>query len=176
MKNLINRALATEKKLFILLATALMLIGCGATSSTVPTAKISGDLSRYQYVYVVPTSGVTSGGGVYSTGYGVYGGDTHTVNPSELITGYLMKLGYSVLPSLVPDLAEHTIVVTYGNTGTSSVLVAKSGAIIQVRDAKTHQLIATSEAEGTSLEDETYAVKRAIYTALDNIFSPTNKD
>jgi hypothetical protein len=93
------------------------------------------------------------------------------VNPSELITGYLMKLGYSALPSIVPDLAEHTIVVTYGNTGTSSVLVAKSGVIIQVRDAKTHQLIATSEAEGTSLEDETYAVKRAIYRALDNIFA-----
>ncbi len=158
------------KKLFIFLATALMLIGCGTTTNTVPTAKISGDLSRYQYVFVVPTSGVTSGGGVYSTGYGVYGGETHTVNPSELITGYLMKLGYSALPSIVPDLAEHTIVVTYGNTGTSSVLVAKSGVIIQVRDAKTHQLIATSEAEGTSLEDETYAVKRAIYRALDNIF------
>ena len=159
------------RKLLILLAIITALAGCGTTSSTVPTAKISGDLSRYQYVYVVPTSGVTSGGGVYSTGNGVYGGDTHTVNPSELITGYLMKLGYSVLPSIVPDLAEHTIVVTYGNTGTSSVLVAKSGVIIQVRDAKTHELIATSEAEGISLEDEAYAVKRAIYKALNNIFA-----
>lgn len=159
------------KRLFIFLAVITALIGCGTTAGTVPTAKISGDLSRYQYVFVVPTSGVTSGSGVYSTGYGVYGGDTHTVNPSELITGYLMKLGYSALPSIVPDLAEHTIVVTYGNTGTSSVFVAQSGVIIQVRDAKTHELIATSEAEGTSLEDETYAVKQAIYRALDNIFT-----
>lgn len=140
------------------------------TVTTIPATTISRDLSRYKYVFVVPTSGETSEGGVYSTGYGVYGGKTRTVNPSEIITGYLMKLGYSVLPSIVPELAEQTIVVIYGNTGASSVWVAKRGAIIQIRNAKTHDLIAASEAEGTSLGDETSAVKRAIYIALDNIF------
>ena len=149
------------KKLFLLLVMILTFIGCRTKSSVVPVATVSGDLSSYNYVYVIPTSGVTSGSG----------GGVYTVNPSELITGYLMKKGYSPVPSIVPDLAERTLIVAYGNTGTSSIFVAQSGVIIQFRDAKTHQMVASSEAKGTSVENETNAITYAIYKALDNIFA-----
>lgn len=157
------------KKLSFLLVILLLLMGCGAKK--VATTDIKGDLSKYHYVCVNPTNGVISSSGVYGNQYGIYGGDTHTTNPSELIAGYLMKKGYSALSYIVPDLAEQTLVVTYGETGASSILLPKAGVIIQFKDAKTHQLVASSEADGISIENEAYAIKRAIYKALDQIFS-----
>jgi hypothetical protein len=124
-------------------------------------------------VYVIPTSGVTSSSGVYGNQYGVYGGSTRTVNPSEVISGYLMKKGYTPLPSVDPSLADNTLIVSYGYTGRRqlSIFSYASCVMIQFRDAKTHELVATCEGEGCG-EDETEDILQAIYSALGVIFIP----
>ena len=142
-----------------------------------PQTTIAADLRNYPYAYIMPTSGVTSSSGVYGNLYGVYGGATYggatkTINPAELITGDLMKRGYTILPSVSPELAEKTLIVSYGYTGRRqlSAFSYASCIIIQMRDAKTHKMVASCEAEGCG-EDETADILQAITTALDNIYT-----
>lgn len=159
------------KQFLFVMATACILTGCSVLN--VPTADVNGNVYKYNYVYVIPTSGVTSSSGVYGNQYGVYGGSTKTVNPSEVISGYLMKKGYTTLPNVDPNLAENTMIVSYGYTGRRqlSLFSYASCVMIQFRDAKTHELIATCEGEGCG-EDETADILQAIYSALGVIFTP----
>ena len=163
------------KQFLFVMATACILTGCSVLN--VPTADVKGNVYKYNYVYVIPTSGVTSSSGVYGNQYGVYGGSTKTVNPSEVISGYLMKKGYTTLPSVDPNLAENTMIVSYGYTGRRqlSLFSYASCVMIQFRDAKTHELVATCEGEGCG-EDETADILQAIYSALGVIFTPKNNN
>ena len=174
MKNLIYRALAAEKKLFILLAVAVSLWGCSTLKA--PQTTIGADLRNYPYAYIIPTSGVTSSSGVYGNQYGVYGGATKTINPSEVIAGNLMQRGYTILPELSPDLAAKTLIVSYGYTGRRqlSAFSYASSIIIQMRDAKTHKMVAECEAEGCGA-DETDDILQAIITALNNIYTTAHE-
>lgn len=159
------------KQFLFVMATACILTGCSVLN--VPTADVKGNVYKYNYVYVIPTSGVTSSSGVYGNQYGVYGGSTKTVNPSEVISGYLMKKGYTTLPNVDPNWAENTMIVSYGYTGRRqlSLFSYASCVMIQFRDAKTHELIASCEGEGCG-EDETADILQAIYSALGVIFTP----
>lgn len=161
------------KQFLFVMATACILTGCSVLN--VPTADVKGNVYKYNYVYVIPTSGVTSSSGVYGNQYGVYGGSTKTVNPSEVISGYLMKKGYTTLPNVDPNLAENTMIVSYGYTGRRqlSLFSYASCVMIQFRDAKTHELVATCEGEGCG-EDETADILQAIYSALGVIFTSNN--
>ncbi|MBR6115870.1 MAG: hypothetical protein IKP93_00160 [Paludibacteraceae bacterium] len=163
------------KRLFIILAAVFLLTACGAMLK-VPTAEIKGDLSKYTYAYVISTSPVTSSSGVYGNQYGVYGGGTKTINPSEVISGYLMKMGYTTLPNVDPNFEDHTMVVSYGFTGRRqlSLFSYASCVMIQFRDAKTHELIATCEGEGCG-DDETDDILQAINRALGQVFSSSNQ-
>ena len=159
------------KRLLFFIFTAMTLTGCGAMLK-VPTADIKGNVNAYVYAYFIPTSGVTSSSYVYSNQYTVYGGSTKTVNPSEVISGYLMKKGYTVVPSVTPDLAERTLIVSYGYTGRRqlSLFSYASCIIVQMRDAKTHEMVASCEAEGCG-SDETEDILQAIYSGLNSIFA-----
>lgn len=128
---------------------------------------VKGDLNAYNYYYVVPTNAVTSSSGIsVAVGYGVYGNQTNTVSPSETISGYLMKSGYNVIASIVPEKANQTLVVSYGYTGLGRYHT--SGIIIQMRDAETQKLVASFEAEGYGDSgNEAVGITRAIYKALD---------
>ena len=163
------------KKTIIVFLSAILLASCGALLKA-PTTEIKGNVYKYNYVYVIPTSGVTSSSGVYGNQYGVYGGSTKTVNPSEVISGYLMKKGYTTLPNIDPNLAENTMIVSYGYTGRRqlSLFSYASCVMIQFRDAKTHDLVATCEGEGCG-EDETADILQAIYSALGAVFTPQEK-
>lgn len=161
------------KKLVYILISTFILTGCETLK--VPTADIKGNVSNYYYVYVVPTSGVTSSSGVYGNQYGVYGGSTRTINPSEVIAGYLMKKGYTTLPSIDPELADKTMIVSYGYTGRRqlSLFSYASCVLIQFRDAKTHELIVSCEGEGCG-SDETEDILQAINNALSVAFTQNN--
>ena len=84
-----------------------------------------------------------------------------------------MKKGYTTLPNVDPNLADNTMIVSYGYTGRRklSLFSYASCIMIQFRDAKTHELIATCEGEGCG-EDETADILQAIYSALGVIFTP----
>lgn len=163
------------KRLCLLFATIVMTVSAGADRLLAPKVDIQGDLSKYNYVYIIPTSGVTSNsgvhgsiyGGAYGTYGGVHGGTTKTVNPSEEISGQLIKRGYTVLPSIDPALAEETMVVSYGNTGrrTISAFAYASCIVLQFTDAATHKKVVTLDSEGCGI-DETEDIHQAINRAF----------
>lgn len=159
------------KRILIIIITSFALTGCSFMLN-VPTVQVTGNLHNYIYVYVVPTAPVTSSSGVYGGQYGVYGGATKTVSPSEVISGYLMKKGYTPVPSISDELAEKTLVVSYGYTGRRQLglFAYASCIIIQMRDAKTHTIVASCESEGCG-DDETEDILQAINSGLNTIFS-----
>lgn len=169
MINRINRALAAEKKVFLLLVGICMAVGAMAQLRPA-TGVANRNIADYTYFYVVPTSGVTSSSGVVGTAYGVVGGATKTIVPSDAISGWLMKKGYNVVSAINPNLTGKTLIVSYGYTGRRqlSLFSYASSVIIQMRDSQTQELVASLEAEGCG-EDETDDILEAIYRAL-NLF------
>lgn len=155
------------KKILVMILVSISLTSC-VMALKVPTAVTNGNPYNYTYVYVIPTSAVTSSSGVYNG----YGGVTKTINPSEVISGYLMQEGYTPIPSVTDDLADKTLIVSYGYTGRRPLgwFAYASCIIIQMRDAKTHQIVASCESEGCG-SDETDDILQAIYTGLNTIFT-----
>ena len=144
------------KRLFTIIA-AVMVTASVMAQSWLRVDDVKGDLNAYKYYYVAPTSPITSS-------YGE--AQTSTVSPSETISGYLMKSGYNVIASIVPEKANQTLVVSYGYTGLGRYHT--SGIIIQMRDAETQKLVASFEAEGYGDSgNEAVGITRAIYKALD---------
>lgn len=120
------------------------------------------DWNKYKYAYVIPTSGVTSQGMTI----GLSSAPAKTINPSETISGKLMQQGYCILPNISPELAEKTMIVSYGYTGRQETgLGYASCIIVQFRDAKTHDLLASIETGGNGW-DET----DDILIAINNVF------
>ena len=158
------------KKILSLIVIALVMTSCYTLNA--PVTQYRGNLYNYSYVFVVPTAAVTSSSGVYGDQYGVYGGETKTISPSEVISGYLMKKGYTPIPSVTDDLADKTLVVSYGFTGRRQLglFAYASCIIIQMRDAKTHEMVASCESEGCG-SDETEDVLQAITSGLNAIFA-----
>ena len=159
------------KKLVLCALIAMFAFASCGVMLNAPVASVKSNLYKYSYVYVVPTSGVTSSSGVSENIWGVYGGQTKTINPSEVISGYLMKIGYTPLPNITEELVEKTLVVSYGYTGRRQLglFAYASCIIIQMRDAKTHEMVASCEAEGCG-DDETDDILQAIYSGLNAIF------
>ena len=95
-----------------------------------------------------------------------------TTNPSEVIAGYLMKKGYTILPELTADLEEKTLVINYGHLGKRrlSLFSHSNIVILQFRNAQTHELVASSEAEGGNGANEANDILQAITRALDALF------
>lgn len=130
----------------------------------------------YKYVYILDTKELTSSsggvyGGHYSSVYGVYGATTtKSVNPSDIISGYLLKQGYIRVPELNPTIANETMIVSYGESGRRVAgLRYAIEFTIQFTTATTHTLIASTTAEGQGAT-EADDIRIAIYRALDALF------
>ena len=161
------------KKLLLFFA-ALALTACGALKPT--TCSVQPTFYKYRYVYIMPTGSVTGSTGVYTSYVDdrVYGGVTRTANPSDMMSGYLMQKGLTILPQLDEAKKAETLVVSYGETDRRDVgllwLSTSTGIIIQFRDALTNDLIASAEAEdygSTEADNVRYAIRKA----LDAIFA-----
>ena len=100
------------KKLLPLLLITCVFASCYTLYP--PTVSVNPTISQYRYVYIIPTSAVTSGTSYTGTGYytGVYGaGITKSINPADVIAGDLMQRGYAILPNLQEDKLEKTVSV-----------------------------------------------------------------
>lgn len=150
----------------------LSMTACGGLQPV--TVTVQPNFHKYRFVYVMPTGSVTASTGVYAYDNTVSGGVTRTINPTDAITGYLMKKGYSILPALDNDKLAETMVVSYGETGRRSAgflfLDVATEVVIQFRDAKTNDLVASAQAEDYG-QTEADNVRYAIERALDAIFS-----
>lgn len=163
------------KRLFIILTAAMFTVGVMAQLRG-PIVTLNDNLHNYKYAYIMPAGGITSnagfGGAVVGTSGLVVGAmsgsPTKTVNPSETISGRLMQLGYTITPSVVPELAEQTMIVTYGHAGKRQISknYAANVVMIQITNGKTHDVITTIEAEA-STETATDDISAAIESAMD---------
>lgn len=157
-------------KLFLLLVPCLFLfVGCYILNQPVIQRGSEESLSDFTYVYVVPTGDKTGNAGVvYSLGYGIYASSPDkSVNPGDLIAGYLMKRGYVRLFALDSQLKESTLIVSYGEVGTRPVgLAAYTTAVtIQMVSGKTNRMVCSVTAEGigdTEADDIRQAISRAL--------------
>ena len=76
-------------------------------------------IENYKYIYITPTNRInSSSGAVYANQYGVSGGSfSKSINPSEVISGVLLKEGFMQLPELKPELINETLIINYGESG-----------------------------------------------------------
>lgn len=155
-------------KKILLVLLALLFVGCGVSKS-VPKAKVYGNIDAYTRVYVTPAGSAAASSVGVGVG-GVYEGTTSASSPSDIIRGYLMKKGYTIVPEIKPEQAKYTMIATYGQVKSSMDLISEITAIIQLTDAETQQLIASCEASGSSAISMSEALVRAIENAMNAIF------
>lgn len=161
-------------KRFVVFLIALAMMGCN--SQKLPIVKVHENVRDYSYVYVAPTAAVTSDHGVnYSTKYGAQGSAIRAVVPSDEIADNLVKRGYTILPSVTPELADKTLVVSYKHNGSRQMTLTSYASCITVQmlNARTNTLVASCETEGIG-SDETAATQQAISNSLDEIFSASH--
>lgn len=132
-----------------------------------PVINIIEPIDSYKYVYITPTSELTSSSGVYGSNYGV----TKSVNPGDLISGILIKHGFIRLPELNPQLASETLIVNYGESGRRNVNLGYAIEVtIQFLSAKTNMpvCVCTAEGQGSTEADD---IRKAINSALSPLFN-----
>jgi hypothetical protein len=133
-------------------------------------------LVGYRYVYITPTAALTSGtGSVYGSNYGVYGSSvSKSVNPSDIIAGYLIRKGYIQITQIKPELASQTLIINYGETGRRNIWGGLLGYTIEITlqfiSAQTHEVVCTSTAEGVG-STEADDIRIAINRALEEVFN-----
>ena len=157
----------------ITFAIFLMLISSCATLKPV-THTGNTSLTGYKYAYITPTSGLSSSsGGVYGNAYGVYGGTvSKSINPADIISGILMKNGFTLIPELDEELKDRTIIINYGETGRRNVFWGYTIEItLQILSADTLEVLCTTTAEGmgsTEADDIRIAITRAMEAIFPN--------
>ena len=149
---------------------------CSCTAKLLPvTVKQNSTLEGYKYVYITPTSGITSTtGGVYGGQHGVYGStQTKSIRPSDIIAGIMIKKGFTQIPNISPKLAPQTLIINYGESGRRNIGGGLLGytieVTIQILSAKTHEIVCISTAEGQG-STEADDIRIAINRALEEIF------
>lgn len=155
---------------FIALA-ATLLYGCAILKPVQIDQR--GSLDQYKYVYVSPTTELTSGASVM-TGmqYSAYGsGVKKSVNPADIIAGRMIKVGFIQLQQINPSLADQTIMVNYGESGRRGT--GFGGYTIEVTlqfiDLRTRQIvcICTAEGQGSTEADD---IRIALTRCFDKLF------
>lgn len=153
-------------KLITSIIIVFILVGCASMKA--PIINQIESIESYKYVYITPTSELISGSsGVYGGAYGVYGGgSTKTINPSDVISGILLKQGYIRLPELKQELIDKTLIVNYGESGRRNLNLGYSIEVtIQFLSAKTNMPVCICTAEGqgsTEADDIRIAINRAL--------------
>ena len=157
--------------LFSIVACVFLFSSCGALKKPIITKYES--IDNYKYVYIPATKELTSStGGSSGNRYGVYGYSvTKSVNPSDVISGYLIKQGYIIIPEIQTENLHETMIVNYGETGRRSLNLGYTIEItLQFIAADTHKVLCTCTAEGQG-STEADDIREAITRALDGLYS-----
>ncbi len=132
-------------------------------------------MSGYKYAIIGQTQTLNSSSGAGYVGYGA--GMAYavgkSVNPSDVISGILMKKGFIIVDS---PKANKTLLVKYGQSDKRSVLGGLGGGgytlevSIQMLDALTQELlfVCTAEGQGSTEADD---IRVAIVRCLES-FNP----
>ncbi|MDD6540675.1 MAG: hypothetical protein PUF32_00020 [Prevotella sp.] len=150
------------KPLFLTIIVVLTLTSCGSLRPATVTRHSS--LEGYRYAYINSTSTKVGSAGYFYNGMGA--SETKSTNPSEIISGFLMKKGFIIVPELKPENESHTIVVNYAETGRRNLNLGYAIEItIQILSATDNSLLCTGTAEGqgsTEADDIRIAINRCL--------------
>ena len=127
------------------------------------------DLNEYKYIIVNSTETLNSSVGaiVYGGGYFLTG---KSVNPGDVISGYLIKKGFVILKEKENDLINKTLIVNYGESGRRDVFWGYTIEVtIQFLTANTNEVVCVTTAEGIG-DTEADDITKAITRALDAVF------
>lgn len=161
----------TIKKIVIVL-TSLVFISCSSVSLLPVNVIKNSSLEKYTYFYITPTETKTSSGGVYGNNGHVYGSSTKSTNPSDIISGYLIKRGMVRLPEIKNEIADKTIIINYGETGRRNISIWGAYTIevtLQVLSAKTNEVVCIVTGEGQG-ETEADDIRIAITRCLEEMY------
>jgi len=152
-----------------IILTGILVSSCATLKPPIVTKNDT--IGRYKYIFILPTSSLTSGSG--ATYGGQYYSSSKSVNPSDVITGILTKEGFVRLPELRPELIDETLIVNYGESGRRNIAGGLGGYTIEVTiqfiSAKSHTLISSCTAEGigaTEADDIRKAITRCLSALL----------
>lgn len=168
--NTFSKMKSCFKILYLTIISVLLLSGCASMRAPVINYKQGESVSNYKYFYVIPTGSVSGSTGVYGNQYGVFGGYTETINPSNVISGILFKNGFIRVDTISPENVDKTMVISYGETGRRNVNLGYSIEVtIQFINAKTQLpiVICTAEGQGSTEADD---IRIAITRALEPLF------
>lgn len=155
-----------------IVCATMMLNSCGALKT--PVIVRNAPMEGYRYVFITPTKELTSSvGGTYGGQYGIYGSTTtKSINPSDVISGELIKKGFIILPELKSELNDKTLIVNYGESGRRIRGLGYTIEVtIQFISAETYELVCSCTAEGqgeTEADDIRQAIRRALSGLFDN--------
>ena len=160
----------TIKKILFVVCSILILGSCAPLR--LPVIVKNAPIETFKYAYISPTKELTSSsGGTYGGQYGIYGSSTtKSVNPSDVISGVLIKEGFIILPELKSELSNETLIVNYGESGRRNRGLGYTIEVtIQFISAETKQMICSCTAEGQG-ETEADDIRQAIRRALEGLF------
>lgn len=97
----------------------------------------------------------------------MYGSSTSkSVNPTDIISGILIKEGYIRLPELKNELTDKTLIINYGESGRRDRAFDYTIEVtIQFVSSKSNELISSCSAEGQG-ETEADNIRQAITRCL----------
>ena len=122
------------------------------------------EISEYKYALINSTESLTSNVGT------TYVSEGKTVNPRDIISGYLMKRGFIIITEISDDIKDKTLIVNYGESGRRNVLFGYTTEVtLQFISAGTKNLVCSSTAEGIG-DTEADDIKKAITRALEAVF------
>ncbi|MBD5440762.1 MAG: DUF4136 domain-containing protein [Treponema sp.] len=154
--------------LIIFLTLCAVLTGCVTLQPA--TVIKNDDMNNYQYLIINGTTSLTSGTG--QTINGIYYSESKSVNPRDVISGYMAKKGFIILSETerMPLYLDKTLIVNYGESGRRDVFWGYTTEVtIQFISPETKQLVFSSTAEGIG-STEADDIKKAITRALDALF------
>ena len=157
------------KTRFLAVILTSILVSCAILKAPIITKNYP--IEEYKYVFMPTTSSLVSGTGVVRGGqYGVYGfSSSNSVNPSDVISGILLKEGFTILPEIKQEFVDKTLIVNYGESGRRNVVGGLGGYTIEVTikfiSAKSYETICSCTAEGqgsTEADDIREAITRCL--------------
>lgn len=156
------------KRLFLFVTMVAMSVAAMA-GLMIPSIEIKDNLDGYEFFYVTPTTSMVSSGGITATSFfwGIDDDEVQTVVPSDVLIGSLMKSGYNVVTSILPESADKTLILTYGYVGKRrmDLFSHASEIIVNVQNAKTQKIVASIKAESFA-DTESECIRQALNSAL----------
>ena len=137
-----------------------------------PTVKVNALITDYKYVLISNSSDKNSNTNIlYKSGNNISNTSiSQNANPKDIISGFLLKKGFVILPEIKETLLDKTLIVNYGESGKR--MTGLGGytleATISFVSAKSFNVIASCSAEGQG-SSESDDIRLAITRCLNAI-------